>query len=259
MTKPDYESCRVCGHAAPYKFSNSVIGNIVRYFDCQHCGYVQTERPYWLEQAYSKAINVEDTGIVWRNSLNTGRVLMTLLALNKLRGRVIDYAGGLGILVRMLRDAGVDAYWSDKYCDNAVARGFEADDGTYDLLTAFEVFEHLEHPLPELENMLARAPAVLISTELIRGRGTPAPEWWYFQPEHGQHIGFFRQSTLAHMAERLNCNYATDGLSLHLFHSSKIPWSWRPLQRLRIFAPLLTRFALQSKVVTDFEALRRRH
>lgn len=55
------------------------------------------------------------------------RVLMTLVAIGKLRGRTIDYAGGLGILVRALRDAGIEAHWTDKYCENAVARGFEAD------------------------------------------------------------------------------------------------------------------------------------
>lgn len=196
---------------------------------------------------------------MWRNTLNRARVLLTLVALDKLQGRVVDYAGGLGILVRMLRDAGVEAHWADKYCENAVARGFEADDRAYDLLTAFEVFEHLENPLQDLRSMLSRAPAVLISTGLVPGRDTPEPNWWYFGPEHGQHIGFFREATLAYMARRLNCHYRSDGRSLHLFCLNRIPWSWLPLQRLRMLAPLVTRFAMKPKVVSDFETLRRRN
>ena len=110
-------------------------------------------------------------------------------------GDVVDHAGGYGILVRLLRDAGVDARWRDKYCENLLARGFEATDEPCDLLTAFEVLEHLVDPVRDLSRMLHEAPAVLASTELIMTAQTPPPGWWYYGPEHGQHVGFFRRST----------------------------------------------------------------
>ena len=37
---------------------------------CPKCGYVQTETPYWLEQAYVHAINRSDTGLLRRNARN---------------------------------------------------------------------------------------------------------------------------------------------------------------------------------------------
>jgi hypothetical protein len=250
------EECRVCGADSPYVFTLPVLGNPVRYFDCKACGYVQTAAPYWLDRAYASAINDVDTGIMMRNRLNVGRVVMTLVAIGKLDGRVVDHAGGYGILVRMLRDAGVEAKWRDKYCDNLLARGFEAADETCDLLTAFEVFEHLEHPLGELKQMLDQSATVLLSTELVPGPQTPSPQWWYFGPEHGQHIGFFRPATLQWMADKVKCHHASDGVSVHIFSKEPIPRRWNTLLNLRRLAPLATRLRLRSKTVSDFESLR---
>jgi hypothetical protein len=210
-----------------------------------------------LEEAYSNAINDIDTGIMQRNRVNVGRVVMTLAALGRLHGRVIDQAGGYGILVRMLRDVGVDATWSDKYCQNLLARGFEAKDASYDLLTAFEAFEHFVEPLTELRLMLDRAPTVLISTELIPGKGTPSPDWWYLGCEHGQHIGFFRIETLRWMSAQLKCHCASVGSSVHLFSREPIPAAWHPLLRLRQLGPLVAGIWLKSRTQSDFEAVRR--
>jgi hypothetical protein len=194
-----------------------------------------------------------------RNRLNLHRVVLTLLALGRLRGRVLDEAGGYGILVRLLRDIGVDARWNDKYCENLLARGFEATDvvGGFDLLTAFEVFEHLETPISELAGMLQRAPAVLITTELAPASGPVPCDWWYLGPEHGQHIGFFRVRTLSWIATRLGCHYGSDGRSLHLFSRHPVPRRWLPMQRLQRLAPMLARYRLESKTMDDFEHLRR--
>jgi hypothetical protein len=39
--------------------------------------------------------------------------------------RFIDYGGGYGLFVRLMRDAGFDYYWFDKFCDNVLSKGFE--------------------------------------------------------------------------------------------------------------------------------------
>ena len=253
------EPCRVCGQPALPVFSLTVLSRRVGYFDCPHCGYLQTQRPDWLDEAYARAINDTDTGIMYRNRLNVGRVIMTLLAYRRLKGRVIDHAGGYGILVRLLRDVGVDAWWADRYCENLVARGFEADEGPADLLTAFEVLEHLVDPVAELRSMLAKAPSVLCSTELVPGTAPPSPDWWYLAPEHGQHIGFFRIKTLRHVAEQVGCHFASDGRSLHLFSLEPVTTSWPWLVRLHAFGPAVARLRLKSRVNGDADVLRRRN
>lgn len=250
------DACRVCGALSAYAFTQQVLRRDVRYFDCAHCGYIQTEAPSWLAEAYSSAINDVDTGIMMRNQRNVSRVVMTLLALGQLNGRVVDHAGGYGILVRLLRDIGIDARWRDMYCENLLARGFEASPGGCELLTAFEVFEHLVDPVHDLAAMLADAPCVLVSTELVTTSTTPLADWWYYGPEHGQHIGFFRPATLHRMASSLGCHHASDGVSLHLFSRVPIPKSWLALLKLQRLTPLVARLRLRSKTMADFDALR---
>ena len=257
MTRDIHDTCRVCGGESAFIFKLRVRTYPVAYFDCPHCGYLQTERPYWLKEAYASPINDVDTGIMMRNILNVRRVVMTLVTFRKLAGRVIDHAGGFGILVRLLRDIGVDARWRDEYCENLLARGFEADEAPADLVTAFEVFEHLVDPKEELRVLLTQSPVVLLSTELILNSAPPSPDWWYLGPEHGQHIGFFRTRTLAWMARALSCNFETDGRSTHLFARVPIPQRWTTLQRLGRATPLIARFALRSRTMSDFEQLRR--
>ena len=257
MTDLGIEACRVCQKPARHVFTRPVLARPVRYFECVRCRYLQTENPDWLGVAYERAINDVDTGIMLRNRLNVGHVVMTLLSCGRLRGRVLDHAGGYGILVRMLRDAGIDAYWQDKYCENLLARGFESQGGTFDLVTAFEVFEHLVSPLGELESLLRDAPMVLISTDLAVGVTPDLKDWWYLGPEHGQHIGFFRPETLRWMASAAGCQLASDGRSVHVFSRGHISPLWRTLLRAGKLWRVITRLLLTSRTQGDFDALRK--
>ena len=245
--------CRVCQQLSVSLWTGSLIGHSVDYYECASCNYVQTESPHWLEQAYSSAINDSDTGIMKRNLYNRRIILGALHLLGETSGAVLDYAGGYGILVRLLRDDGVDAFWYDKFCQNLVAKGFEYTDKPVRLVTAFEAFEHFDQPVQELEQMLAIAPNVLLSTELIE---TPAPaheDWWYYGKEHGQHIGFFREQTLKNMAQRLGKHLATDGRSFHIFSEQPISnRSWKMMLKLNKLYYLALKNKLNSKTQSDF-------
>ena len=246
-------ACRVCATHATALFSGPLLGRTVQYFECPHCGYVQTETPTWLEEAYAEPINRSDTGLLRRNVRNASMVIRVLMLLGRLRGQVIDCAGGYGILVRLLRDRGVNALWHDPFCVNLLARGFEAPAGaSAELVTAFEAMEHFVDPQAELEKLLRRADSVLVSTDLI-ARPAPAPaDWWYYGAEHGQHIGFFRRRTLEALAEKLGCQVHTDGRAFHLFSRRAIaPWRWQLARHTRTIAPLVARLRLKSKVWPD--------
>ena len=212
-------------------FSHKVLSKYeVQYYHCTNCNSLQTEDPFWLKEAYENSITEADTGILGRN-IGLSRVTAILLThVFGNRGQYLDYAGGYGILVRLMRDEGFDFFWTDKYCDNLFAKGYEYNDEVIDLITCFEAFEHYANPIGTMEEMLAISPNVFFSTELITRPVPELKEWVYLGPEHGQHVTFYSVKTLQFIANRFHLNLYTNGLSLHLFTKRKInPWFFRIL------------------------------
>ena len=110
-------NCKICNKKTK-KFDAGYILNkyTVDYFQCENCGFVQTEHPYWLEESYSEAISVSDTGLIYRNLLfsKVSSIIISLFV-NR-NGRFLDYGGGYGIFTRLMRDYGYDFYSYDKSC-----------------------------------------------------------------------------------------------------------------------------------------------
>jgi len=252
MKSPELFYCRVCGRACSRLWEGPLLDLSIRYMQCTHCGYVQTEQPYWLDRAYASSINVSDTGIMARNLANVRLVLATLFAMGRCRERVVDVAGGYGFLTRLLRDQGVDAAWSDRFTPNLVALGFEYTGGSAALVTAFEVFEHFVNPGEELDKMLEIAPNVLLSTEILPDPLPTPDQWWYYGKDHGQHIGFYKIQTLRMLAQSRGRHFLTDGRSYHLMTEKRLsPWRWQLLRKSGLLVRLLARGYLQSKTWED--------
>jgi len=248
-------NCRLCNSLISNPFSEAeLLGHRIKYFECTQCEYVQTEEPFWLEEAYASSINKSDTGIMARNLSNVRIVLATLTLMRKRTGKVVDYAGGHGFLVRLLRDIGIDALWSDPYSENLVARGFEYESENEPalLVTAFEAFEHFVNPVDEMEKLLSISSNILVTTTLAPSP-TPAPsDWWYYGLDHGQHIGFFRVNTLEHLAKKFHLNLISDGKSIHFFSKERYPkYFWKSLILFSKITPYLFSIGLRSKTWND--------
>ena len=248
-------NCRLCNSLIGNPFSEAVLlGHNIKYFECPQCEYVQTEEPYWLDNAYASSINKTDTGIMVRNLSNVRLVLTTLTLIRKRTEKVVDYAGGHGFLVRLLRDKGIDALWSDPYSENLVARGFEyeKENKSAVLVTAFEAFEHFVNPVVEMGKLLSVSSNILLTTTLVP-HPTPTPsDWWYYGLDHGQHIGFFHLNTLEYLAKKFHLNLISDGRSTHFF--SKKRYSnhiWKSLILVSKIAPYIFSIGLKSKTWND--------
>ena len=211
-------TCPVCDGSMVDAFSAKVLGRYdARYLHCPGCGFLQAADPVWLDEAYESAISAADTGIVQRNlqmSLRLGGLYAGWFGST---GRYADISGGSGMLVRLLRDLGFDAYWRDPYAENQFARGFEAErHESYSAVSAIEVLEHVESPVEFLKDCFETtgAKAVVFTTELYVG-APPMRDWWYYQFETGQHISFMERRTLEMVAQRLRCKL----LSRRHFHA----------------------------------------
>lgn len=223
-------TCRLCAEQAHLLFKTLVLRKYdVGYYECGRCRLIQTEDPYWLEEAYARPINAEDTGLLVRNTTFADRVSVLLFSLLGPQGRYLDYAGGYGVFTRMMRDKGFDYCWTDRYTQNLLAKGFEhKPDERIDALTAFEVLEHFVNPVDELRKMSAISDVLIVSTELAPERTPAAGEWWYYGHEHGQHIAFFRQSSLQELAKRLGLRCWSNGRNLHLLAKGEfVPYCLR--------------------------------
>ena len=255
--KKELQKCRCCNSNTYLVHVGTVINRKVSYYECASCDYVQTEMPYWLDQAYLDAINKSDTGIIARNYDNAKLVLVTLMMLGKLKGILVDFAGGYGILVRILRDIGINALWSDQYCQNLLAKGFEHRGEKAVLVSAFEVFEHFVNPAEELDKLLLIADNILLSTELI-DYPTPSPDkWWYYGEEHGQHIGFFRIKTLEKLAANREKYLISNGSRYHLLTNKPVNQGiWKLLIRLKEFIHLIIKMTMVSKTWNDHKLMK---
>ncbi|NER01165.1 MAG: methyltransferase domain-containing protein, partial [Okeania sp. SIO3C4] len=212
--------CKVCGSIS-HKFDNAKVLNKynVDYFQCSNCGFVQTENPHWLGEAYRSAIASSDVGLVSRNQIFSLITENLILNFFNADGKFLDYGCGYGLFVRMMRDLGLDFYGYDKYCQNIFYQGWEGDidrEDKYEIITAFEVFEHFINPLAEIEKILQKTRNILFSTQLLPPNNPRPNDWWYYALEEGQHISIFTKKALSVIAQKFKLNLCSDGESLHL-------------------------------------------
>jgi len=217
--------CNIC-RSVSAPFARGIILNKydIQYYSCDQCGFIQTESPYWLEEAYSSAIAKSDIGLIGRNIKLSSFCAALIPMFYDAKTSFLDYGGGNGMFVRMMRDKGFDFYWHDKYASNQFAEGFEApQDVRFSLLTAFEVFEHLPQPIEIIEDMFHYSETVIFSTRLLPRWKIMPDDWWYFTADTGQHVSLYSKESLQFIAQKLNVKFSSNGTSLHMFSSKRIP------------------------------------
>jgi hypothetical protein len=216
--KSSQSCCKVCNAPSAFFGETEVLTKYrVRYFRCERCGFIQTENPYWLDEAYSSAIAKQDVGIMQRNLENRDVTSAVLSLLYPKMSAAVDFGAGHGVFVRLMRDRGFNFFWSDLHATNDYARGFEGHQGsTYDFLTAFEVVEHLVDPVSDIEQLMGMSENVLISTYTVPHPAPGLSDWWYYVPSTGQHISFYTRESLRLLAARFQRNFLSSGI-YHLF------------------------------------------
>lgn len=217
--------CKVCTQNSEF-FSEGVIleKHKIKYYKCDNCGFIQTEEPYWLDESYSDVINRSDVGYVTRNLLYSKYTKLIIFAFFNSKRKFIDYGSGYGLFVRLMRDYGLDYYWEDKYCENIFVKDFVADkpEKNYELLTAFEVFEHVVEPIHDIKEMLKFSDSIFFSTYLIPNNYPKPNEWWYYALDTGQHISFYSLKTMHYIAKENDLNFYSNGRNLHLLTKKRI-------------------------------------
>jgi hypothetical protein len=250
-------NCKICQKETANIFQVKILNKYdTNYFYCSNCGFLQTENPYWLDEAYASPINVEDTGIMKRNLDLLHPALNIIYYFFNHKKVFLDYAGGYGIFVRLMRDIGLNFKWQDDFSTNLLARGFEYSnqDDNIELVTAFEVFEHFANPLAEIEKILKISKNILFSTVLLPDNPFQPKEWDYYGLGHGQHIAFYSHKTFKFIAEKYGLNYYTDGSSIHFLTTKKVnPFFFKVLvsRKKSLIFWVWARFHFKGKTWSD--------
>lgn len=219
--------CRICS-ARTDRFDDTLILRkyAATFSRCSGCGFIQADNPFWLEESYVEPVSCSDVGMVDR-TIRLAQVAhaIIVLFLDK-KKKFVDFGGGYGLFTRLMRDRGLDFFCYDKYCPNIFASQFSVTgngDGGSEMVTAFEVLEHLTDPLAEFSKILSFSHNVLVTTELLSSVPPKLNAWWYYGVEHGQHISFYTLNSLQIIAARHGLFLATNGRNIHFFSKRPVP------------------------------------
>ena len=206
-------------------------GNMVDYYLCQ-CGFCFChEISGWDKAAFLHFIYNDDYALVDPDYLlarprANADFLAQLFGIYGKRIRHLDYGGGNGQMVRMLKSQA----WKSTSYDPFANKDLSPESlGKFDLITAFEVFEHVPDPqvlMKSLAELLQPDGVILFSTLLSDGQIHPGGklDWWYAAPRNG-HISLYSRNSLCLLAQQHGFNLASRDAGLHLMYTTLPAWA----------------------------------
>lgn len=238
--------CQVCQSPAPLldtvDFNKSCgditgrrlppSGTSVRYHLCSVCGFcfapeIQAwSREQFADSIYNDDYRFVDPEYVRDRPLGNARTLNDAFGGSKQHLRHLDYGGGSGLLSATLRELG----WNSASYDPFVDVSTNARDlGTYDLVTAFEVFEHvpdIQVLLEELDALCRPDGLILFSTLLSDGQIAFGRKltWWYASPRNG-HISLFSTNSLTRWMSSKGLQVASMNANVHVACRTLPQWA----------------------------------
>jgi SAM-dependent methyltransferase len=233
-------TCPVCGGATRLfdvvDFNTECLrrpvalsGMPVYYRKCETCGFLfAPDMAGWSEAQFAQYVYNDgyaavDPDYVYARPASNAK---SLLSMFPKPGPIahLDYGGGSGVLSAHLREAGWD---SDSY-DPIASRG-QPPQRSYDLITAYEVFEHVGDPQGLMQTLraLMKPKALLLFSTLVcdgeiadGGRLT----WWYAAPRNG-HISLFSSKSLAVLGRQYRLKLGSFNKNLHLYYDELPAWA----------------------------------
>jgi len=256
--------CPIDGFSMEALFKHKILGKyIVDYFICAKCGVIQTQTPFWHEEAYSSPISALDTWGAARNVWNARRLSRVLNLLFNHDDSFVDVACGYGLFVRLMRDKGFDFHGHDDFCPNLFSRCLPAlRNPRPAAITCFEVLEHVVDPVRFVSDVMDKhsADTMIASTTLFE-RVIPDFSWPYYSFESGQHVTLYQEKSLRALAARLGLSYTRLDIDLHLFSRRSFnAFFIKALQlpRVRAIVGLVggIKNSQRSLTVSDYEFIR---
>ena len=210
----------------------TLSGRSIYYFQCHSCQFTfAPEFASWSEQDFAREIYSDhyiehDPDYLERRPQQNFQLIENLFGAKKAAIRHLDYGGGNGSLSALLKSSGWDSKTYDPYSSEKDT--FEGL-GKFNLITAFEVFEHAPNPnelMRQLIELKADDALILFSTLTSDGNIKPHQRltWWYASPRNG-HISLYSKKSLTILASRYHLQLGSFSPGLHCYFSTVPAWA----------------------------------
>lgn len=196
---------------------------------CQFCfapwiaGWTALE---FEERIYNRDYILVDPDYLDARPRGNAQSLITTFGDHGRRIRHLDYGGGAGLLSRLLNEAGWKSTCYDPFTNRDVDT---ASLGQFDLITAYEVFEHIpdvDGLINRLSSLLAPDGIVVFSTMVSDGRIVSGQRltWWYAAPRNG-HISLYTRKSLTLLGAKQNFNFGSFADGFHMYYRTMPAWA----------------------------------
>lgn len=202
----------------------SPTGKLIEYWRCPHCEFTWApemhgwSKAQFLAEVYNDSYGAVDPEYAEIRPAQNAKMLLDTFP--DFRERHLDYGGGNGLLSATLRCAGWDSQSHDPLLDG------ERPDGVFDLITAFEVFEHVPNAgklFADLNGLLSADGLVAFST-LFAETKDGLLDWWYLAPRNG-HISLWSKKSLNVMAKKRGMHFGSASPYLHFLWRRIPEWA----------------------------------
>lgn len=206
----------------------------VYYYLCGNCGHCfAPEFRGWSADDFRRRIYNSDyvrvdPDYVEKRPATYAAYLQQLVGHGRSSIRHLDYGGGSGLLSELLTRSGWNSTSYDPFVTPELRPGSL---GTFDLITAIEIFEHaadVDQLMGNLSALLAPDGVMIVSTLLSDEEIAPQRRitWWYAAPRNG-HISLFSRTSLALLAARYGYNLGGFTPGLHVMLRTVPGWAAR--------------------------------
>ena len=207
-------------------------GIAIDYQLCLECGFCFSPTMYrWTlaqfeERVYNASYSQVDPDHIVLRPTSNANMLQSMFPNLPSAVSHLDYGGGTGLLSDLMRDSGWTSSSYDPFFDVGLP---VAQLGKFDLITAFEVFEHVPNVnalMADLHSLLTANGVVLFSTLLSDGEieSNRPLTWWYASPRNG-HRSLFSRKSLAIVAGRAGFSVASASSGTHVFWRTVPTWA----------------------------------
>lgn len=212
---------KACGD--PTASNIGLSGEAIYYARCTDCGFLYApslhawSESQFLERIYNKDYIQFDGEYAEVRPRQNAQTIVQYFSHQRSGISHLDYGGGNGLTSKLLRNDG----WNSVSFDPFPSSQTDITSlGDFNLITAFEVFEHvpdLHGMMNNLEKLLRPGGVVMLTTFLSDGQIKEGERlsWWYAAPRNG-HISLFSSKALRRLAGLHGFNVRHLNQSLHL-------------------------------------------